>query len=133
MYHIVTPIPFLLDYSFYAPILLRLVLGIYILAIGFSAKHKSLIVQNTPQSRRELTGWEIAYRTLFIICGLALIIGFYTQIASIIVIILLLAAIFDTRARITHEMNRAEMSLLLVIALSLLLTGAGPFAIDLPL
>lgn len=126
MLHLVTPFPFLLDFSFYAPLLLRLTLGVYVLAIGFSAHWK-----NEP--KRELTAAQMAYHGVFIAAGIALIVGIYTQIAAIVVAILLIISISDQRARLTHEINRAEISLLLVIALSLLLTGAGPLAIDYPL
>ncbi len=129
MLSIVTPFPFLLDFSFFAPLLLRLTLGIYVLAIGFSAKHKADV-----EIPVELSPLHVAYRALFIAAGISLIIGIYTQIGAIVVVVLLMiAGISDKRARITTELNRAELSLLLVIALSLMITGAGAFALDLPL
>ena len=128
MFSIVTPLPFLLDFSFYAPLLLRVALGVYVLAIGFSAKHKV-----DAEMPAELSPLHVAYRAIFIAAGIALVIGLYTQIAAIAVALLMLAGITDQRARITTELNRAELSLLLIIALSLMMTGAGAFAFDLPL
>lgn len=127
MLHLVTPFPVLLDFSFYAPLLLRLTLGVYVLAIGFSA-HRT-IAEVSPK----FTAWVMAYRGFFIITGISLILGLYTQISAIVIAILLLISIVDKRARLTNEIGRAEISLLLVITLSLLLSGAGPFAFDLPL
>lgn len=120
MFNIVTPLPFLLDFSFYAPLLLRLTLGIYVLAIGFSVKS-------------ELTPLQMIYRGLFIIAGITLIIGLYTQISAILVAVLMIISLSHQSMRLTYELNRAELSLLLIIALSLVLTGAGAFAFDLPL
>ena len=73
------------------------------------------------------------FRALFIIAGISLILGLYLQISAILVAILMLSALADKRARLTTELGRTELSLLLVIALSLIVTGAGPFAFDLPL
>jgi uncharacterized membrane protein YphA (DoxX/SURF4 family) len=137
MFHLVTPFPFLLDFSFYAPLLLRLTLGVYILAIGFSAHQKNVNIiaseGSVAEVKPELNLFEMAYRGIFILAGISLIVGFYLQLSAIIIAILLLIAILDKRARLTNEIARAELTLLLVIALSLMLTGAGPFAFDLPL
>ncbi len=133
----VTPFPELLDFSFYAPLLLRCVLAIYVIAIGFSAHHKNVRIiageGSVAEVKKELTVGEMTYRSAFIIAGVFLLIGLYTQIFALIIAILMCASIFDKRARLTNEIARAELTLLLVIALSLLLTGAGPFAFDLPL
>lgn len=138
MFHVVTPFPILLDFSFYAPLLLRLTLGVYALAIGFSAHHRNVTIVASSEStitevKPELTPFQMAYRGLFLLAGISFIIGFYVQISAIIIIILLLASIFDQRARLTPEVARVELSLLIVIALALLVLGAGPYAIDLPL
>jgi uncharacterized membrane protein YphA (DoxX/SURF4 family) len=129
MFSILTPFPFLLDFSFFAPLLLRLTLGLYVLAIGFSAIHKNVPAEVKP----ELTPLQMIFRALFIIAGISLIIGLYLQISAIVVAILMLSALADKRARLTTELGRTELSLLLVIALSLIVMGAGPFAFDLPL
>jgi len=131
MFHLVTPLPALLDYSFYAPLLLRLTLGVYILAIGFSAHRKNS--PDSPDLHVEMSPLQILFSGLFILAGLSLIVGIFVQISAIIVVILMLITISDKTSRLTHELGRAELSLLLIIALSLIVTGAGPFAIDLPL
>lgn len=129
MFSILTPFPFLLEFSFFAPLLLRLALGLYVLAIGFSAMHKNIPSEAKPA----LTPLQMIFRALFIIAGISLILGLYLQISAILVAILMLSALADKRARLTTELGRTELSLLLVIALSLIVTGAGPFAFDLPL
>ena len=137
MLHLVTLFPTLLDFSFFAPLLLRLTLGIYVLAIGFSAHHKNVKIIASEgvvaEVKPELTPAEMAYRAVFILAGFSLVLGLYLQISTIVIAILLLVSIVDKRARLTNEIARAELTLLLVIALSLIVTGAGPFAFDLPL
>jgi hypothetical protein len=131
MLHLVTPFPFLLDFSFFAPLLLRLTLGIYMLSIGATVAKKIVDTGTMPQPK--LTIGEIAYRAVFIIAGVSLIIGLYLQVSALIVALLMLASIVDKRARILPELYRGEYTLLLIIAFSLMVTGAGPFAFDLPL
>ncbi len=138
MFHVVTPFPILLDYSLYAPVLLRLTLGFFILAIGFSSRQKPkadvvVVVDTETTSNQEFGFGEIAYRLLFVLAGFSLIVGFYTQISSIVVAILLLISILDKKARLTDEIGKVELVLLLVIAISLIVLGAGLYAIDLPL
>ena len=128
MFHLVTPFPFLLDFSFYAPLLLRLALGIYILAIGFSARREGIL-----QGKPPLTPLQLLFRALFVVAGISLVIGLYTQISALVVVVMMAISLFTERTWLTSELNRAELSLLLIIALSLMLTGAGPFAFDLPL
>ncbi len=128
MFSIVTPFPFLLDFSFYAPLLLRLTLGIYVLSIGFAARKEGVL-----EGKPDLTPLQIIFRGLYILAGISLIIGLYTQISALIIIILAALALFDSRLLPTTEHSRGELSLLLIIAFSLILTGAGPFAFDLPL
>lgn len=117
MYHIVTPFPELLTFSFYAPMVLRIALGLYALAFVFSHR----------EQKKE------TYRGLFLIVGISLLIGFYVQISAVIIALLFIISVFDSRARLTADINKIELGLLLVISLTLLITGAGPWAIDLPL
>jgi uncharacterized membrane protein YphA (DoxX/SURF4 family) len=131
MFHLVTPFPFLLDFSFFAPLLLRLTLGIYMLSIGFTVAKGEVKPEGEPQPK--LSAGEMIYRALFIIAGVSLIIGLYLQISALLATLLMLGAIIDKRARIFPELSRGEYILLLIIAFSLMVTGAGPFAFDLPL
>jgi len=117
MYHVVTPFPELLTFSFYAPMLLRIALGLYALAFVFSDR----------QQKKEI------YRGLFLIAGISLIVGFYVQISAVIIALLFIISFFDSRARLVVETNKTEITLLITISLILLVTGAGPLAIDLPL
>ena len=126
MFHLVTPLPFLLDYSFFVPLLLRLTLGIFIFTTGLSYK------KNTAAEGSSMTA-IMAYQAFFVIIGLALIAGIYTQIAALLIFLLIAASFADKRLLLTDEFTRPTLTLLLIIAISLALSGAGPFAIDFPL
>ena len=117
MYHVVTPFPELLTYSFYAPLLLRIALAFYALLVVYKQREKEAIY----------------YRVVFFIVGIALLVGFYVQIAVLVLALLLIISLFDAHARLNTEVSRVELILLLAIILSLLVTGAGYLAIDLPL
>jgi len=64
------------------------------------------------------------------VCAALLFFGGYTQAAAIIGIVLLLIYIFAPAYR---TLPLTTNLLLVVLCLSLLVTGAGPFAFDLPL
>lgn len=112
--------PSLFDYSLYAPLLIRLTLGVIFLY----------------QSRTKLRGRKKTklIGTLEVVGALLLIIGLFTQAVALIFSIMLVLFLF-------HKMSRRSLFsdgvnyyfLMLVLCLSLLVTGAGVYAIDLPL
>ena len=68
------------------------------------------------------------------ICGIALIIGFLTQIASLIMAVLcVLAIVFKNKAPGIFRKKISFYFLLCAICVSLLFSGAGIFAFDLAL
>ena len=129
--------PSLLTYSLMGPFLLRVVLGIILLDLG------------KLKLRDEKSRWIASFEALHlkpakelvtlagiidIIGGLMLIAGFYTQIAALAFVILFGVEIyveFKNSAILKRDMT--FYILVLVIAFSLLLTGAGAFAFDIPL
>ncbi|OGG58560.1 hypothetical protein A2765_02435 [Candidatus Kaiserbacteria bacterium RIFCSPHIGHO2_01_FULL_56_24] len=74
-----------------------------------------------------------ATRTLGVIeglCALLLFIGAYTQAAALVGLCIFLIHIFMPSLR---PLPRSTIILALILCLSLIVTGAGPFAFDLPL
>lgn len=68
------------------------------------------------------------------IAGIFLVAGFLTQIAALVVVIILLGALYLKKKYPTSfESSSGYLFLCLVIALSLLFTGPGFLAFDLPL
>lgn len=113
--------PALLDFLRLSPLLLRIVIGIFIFSLGYDRRKKSYSFLSA----------------LYFICGVTLIFGFYTQISSLVGIALLkLDFYFDYwKSRKTIPVPRNYYMLYViavVVLLSLLFTGAGAKALDMP-
>ncbi len=76
----------------------------------------------------------IGYALLEVIAGGMLVLGLYTQIAALAVLVLATIGIyFEYKDREILKRDIVFYSLMAVIAFSLLLSGAGAFAFDIPL
>ncbi|NCN52740.1 DoxX family membrane protein [Candidatus Parcubacteria bacterium] len=76
----------------------------------------------------------VALAAVELVSGAMLVLGFYTQIAALAVMLLsLLGIIFAKRLRSAYIQNALFYTLLLATALSLFITGGGVFAFDLPI
>ena len=129
--------PNLLTYSELAPFILRLVVGIIFLELGYLKLGK------------EKSAWDMFFQTIHfkpsyvfvallaiveIVSGAFLVVGYLTQIAALVMAIILFAeAYVELRDGTLLKRDIVFYTLLLVICVSLLLTGAGAFAFDLPL
>jgi len=131
------PFPDLLVYSLLAPFILRLVAGLIFINLGVltfkNEKERwfsSLTILRIPNPKlavKILGAIEIA-------SGVMLVLGFYTQIAALILALLTFAeAYVEYKDPTVLKRNFVFYIMLLSIVLSLLLSGAGAFAIDLPL
>ena len=116
--HPLTTFPILLDFGLISPFLLRIAVSLFILYIGFERYKK-------PYKWTSI---------IYIISGILLLIGLYTQIASIIGI---LVVSFDFWAnKKTTEPTKERFilyAIVKIILISLIFTGAGFLAFDLPL
>ena len=120
--HPLTTFPALLTYGLFAPSLLRLAVGVFILCLGLRRYKK-------PYQ------WTTIF---YAISGILIVLGLYTQISAIVAIIVLK---FDFY--VDYYVNRKSTpvskelyflyALAGIILLSLLFTGPGLFAFDLPL
>jgi putative oxidoreductase len=131
------PFPDLLVYSLLAPLILRIVAGFIFVDLG------------KLSFREEKERWKISLGVLGIsnpilgvkilglveiIGGLMLIVGFYTQIAALILATLTLAQVYiEYKNPEVLKRNIVFYLLLFAITISLLFSGAGAFAMDLPL
>ncbi len=131
------PFPILLDYQFYGPTLLRLVVGIYTVWLGSS---------KLPKAAPELSAFfdTLGFRPAQyyigaiaigeIAAGLLLILGFLTQIgAAILATISLVSLVVSIKHRDISLRAPSEYLFVLAISLALLLLGAGNLAFDWPL
>lgn len=108
--------PELLFLSPLAPLIIRVALG---LLLAYATWHH--VTQQSPKER--------VIGILAGVLAISLIVGAWTQPASIVATLLLLAAL-SAGSRI---LPKSTLLLAIAMALSLIVTGPGAFAIDLPL
>ena len=116
--HPLAVFPQLLTFSLIAPLLLRLAVGIFILYLGLERYKKPY-------------GWSSIF---YVASAILLVLGFYTQVA-VIASLLILKFDFYTDKK-SNPVSREKYILqvvLNVILISLLFTGPGFLAFDLPL
>lgn len=126
------PFPDLLTFGLFAPFIIRLFLGVYFILWGWSA------IRNREEDEKETTHAPDSSRMkkivgfIGILAGLFVVFGFLTQIGALALGIL---SLYLSRPTISAlgEKNRALYIILFSMALSLLFSGAGFFAFDLPL
>lgn len=129
--------PELFTLSLFAPFILRLVLGFIFLNLGslkLGREKKGWI------SSLDLLGWKPAgffvgvLGIVEILGGLLLIAGAYTQLVALILGVIALAELFiEYREESVLKRDFVFYLLLASICASLLLTGAGLWAVDIPL
>lgn len=131
------PFPELLTYTIIAPFLLRVVVGVIFIDLGgmlfrneknsFIEAFKILRIPNPKKAVKILGIVEI-------IGGISLVLGAYTQISALILSLITLKELYiEYRDPNILKRNIVFYVLLFTITVSLLLTGAGAFAIDIPL
>lgn len=110
--------PSLLSYGPFAPVVLRAALSLHLF---YSAKQKWRDGKLFGK-----TVYRKVFALLFLAAALLVFVGLLTQAAA------LFAAVFAAVAIFRKE-RRRENYLVLAIAVALLILGAGPLAIDLPI
>jgi uncharacterized membrane protein YphA (DoxX/SURF4 family) len=123
--HTLSLFPYLLSYQQLAPLLVRLALGVTLAHFGY---RKILGKGQSAGSN------SIAYGWVEIVIAFFLVVGLWTQLAAILnAVILVIKLGWKARERkfLTDGVN--YYLLLLVMALSLVVTGPGAFSIDYPL
>ena len=117
--------PSLLSWNQLAPFLIRITVGITLAYFGY---------QKTRNKGQSSGSNSFTYGIVEIVIAAFLIVGLYTQLAALVnalILIIKLAAKAKGKALLTDGIN--YYILLLVMCLSLLVTGAGMFSLDLPL
>lgn len=133
--HMLNPFPIL----FLAPLayaLVRVTVGILCVRLGIThLRHRADLAPVFRLRIFPFPTFIVWYLGLFeLIIGLALFLGFLTQIAALLLFILSLKFIVMHR-RWKHPLipSRVFFVLLAAVSLSLCMTGAGVFAFDLPI
>jgi uncharacterized membrane protein YphA (DoxX/SURF4 family) len=107
--------PQLLFLSFFAPTLIRIAVGVSLMYLAWYRIADSSLMHR-------------ALALLEIVLAAALLIGLWTQVAALIATLLLLVLLSRSQ-RLPHS----TLILLAIMAVTLVVTGPGAFAFDLPL
>jgi len=124
--------PQFLAYQFFSPFILRIVLGVVFISFGYT-KFKDVSGVSAllfSLGIKPAKFWTVFLAILEIVVGILFIIGFIAQVAAILASLIIIGAIF-TVARVNKKYT--FYIILLAISLSLIISGPGAFAIDLPL
>ncbi len=131
------PFPELLTYSLLAPFILRLVVGFVFINLGYLAFKGEKERWQISLSTLKIPSPKLAVKIfggLEIIGGVMFVLGLYTQIAALVLGLLVFAESYvEYKDPAILKRNFVFYITILAIVLSLLLSGAGAFAIDLPL
>lgn len=129
--------PSLLTYSLLAPFILRLVLGLIFIDLGllkFKSEKSRWIASFETLGLKPADLFVPVYAVIQIVGGAMLIIGLWTQVAALVFVLSSAIELYiEWEASAMLKRTIVFYLLIFAISASLLLTGAGAFAIDLPL
>lgn len=131
------PFPALLAYGLFAPFILRVVVGLVFLNLGYlkiTRERERWMIFMQAIRLRPAKEWAIGLGILEIAAGGCLIAGFGTQVAALALLALVAKEwLVEYREDVLVPRDIVFYTLLLAILISLLLSGAGLVAFDLPL
>ncbi len=130
------PFPHLLVYGFFAPTLLRVAAALVLFYVAYflTTKRHELLNTSLPLIGKPQLWILRAAAAIDALIGLSLLVGYDTQWAAILgAVIAVKCLIWKRRYPAIVPLSHIASLLLLVICLSLLVSGAGAFAYDLPL
>lgn len=129
--------PSLLTYSLLGPFILRVLLGLIFLDLGILKMGKEKprwIASFEALHLRPAEALVALFGGIEIVGGLALLVGIYTQVAALVFVFFTGAELYlEWKDSAFIKRNFVFYLLLLAIALSLLVTGAGAYSFDIPL
>lgn len=127
--------PHLLDYAFFAPTIIRIAVSLVLLYVAYSsyARQSEIAQMRFPiVGQTKAASWISV--TFYAAVGAMLLFGYYTQIAAIFALVALVKSfILKKQYPRLIPLSQITMLLLAAMCLSLLLSGAGAVAYDLPL
>src|SRR3972149_339433 len=131
------PFPDLLSYSLLAPLILRLVIGIIFIDLGllkFRSEKERWLDSFEALQLRPADFFVYLYGFLQVAGGILLLIGLWTQVAALAFVIFTGIELYiEWSAREVLKRDIVFYLLIFAISLSLLFTGAGAYAFDIPL
>jgi len=131
------PFPELLSFSPLAPFILRLVLGLIFLDLGilkFRSERSRWVKSFEALHLNPAELLVIIFGLIEVAGGVLLLIGSWTQIAALVFVVLVGLEFFvEYKDESVLKRDFVFYLLVLTIAISILLSGAGAFAFDIPL
>ncbi len=126
--------PTLLDFGLGAPTLLRIALALTLIYFALNKLLRDRHNELQPFSKISMPGALSLFGIVEGVSGILLLIGLYTQVAALAtIIVLVLTLLLKHKTKTFTENEPFLLSILTVIALSLLFSGAGFLAFDVPL
>ncbi|MBI2618275.1 DoxX family membrane protein [Candidatus Kaiserbacteria bacterium] len=129
--------PSLLTFGIFAPLFLRLTAGIFFFYSGyrhFGEERMELVRELSQKFSSAGKAIAVTLALVEMLLGLFLIAGFLTQVMALLGMIFTLKLLwFKNKYPLVAKHEKVVYALLFVIFLSLLFTGAGAPAVDLPL
>lgn len=129
------PFPELLTYGLIAPFIIRIAIGsaLLYLAVEHYRGRRDIAELMRPLVGRS-GGIAVALSLFELVAGALLLVGAWTQVSALLAMVLTLKPLFlKAHLRGLMPYEKATYGLLFLMALSLLLSGAGAFAFDIPL
>ena len=137
MHMILNTFPDLLTFSMFSPFILRVVLGLIVINLGFLKFGKEKVAWQKLFETINFLPAKILVKCLAVVeiaGGFMFLSGAYTQLTAIVfAIIFFCEAILEYREPVLEKRNITFYVLMFTISLSLVFLGAGAFALDLPL
>jgi len=130
------PLPQFLTYAFFAPALIRVTVALVLLFVVWRM-HKTkavILATNLPVVGKPAEWMILLSMAVMFLTSAALFFGYYTQIAALVGMLLALKhGLFARRYPTVIPLSTASYILIFVMCASLVLSGAGALAYDLPL
>ena len=128
--------PQLFAYQLLTLFILRVILGLIFIGHGYSKLFKSFGATSTffkSINLKPAKAWVWGICITELLSGILMLLGFLTQIAAILILIVIVGALVKVKIK-ERFLGGYEFDLLiLAAALVILFSGAGIFAIDIPL
>lgn len=130
-----TIFPGLLTFNFFAPTLLRIAAALTLFFLTYNQyKRRKEIAQLERPVIGKSSQWSWASIIGNTLLGILLFVGYYTQIAALIAIVGQVVGLwYNHRFPKVVILSNVAVLLLIIVLFSLMLTGAGALAFDLPL
>src|SRR6266404_3302091 len=127
--------PQLLTYGFFAPTILRILVAFAFFSIAYlqASRRKEISETGFPFIGKPDPTLVLISALIVAATGFAILLGWHLQLAALVgLVICIKHAIFATKYPRAIPLCRGEYIQLTVILLTLLISGAGAFAMDLP-